>query len=46
MTKKPPDEDQIKRRLDEVMSLIPCPIAGCWGLHGATTAFYDDEGGA
>ena len=44
MTKKPPDEDRIKRRLDEVMSLIPCPVAGCWGLHGANTAFYYDEG--
>ena len=44
MTKKPPDEDKIKRRLDEVMSLIPCPVAGCWGLHGAHTVFYYDEG--
>ena len=43
MTKKEPDEDKIKARLDEVMSLIPCPIAGCWGLHGAHTAFYYDE---
>lgn len=23
-----PDEDKIKRRLDEVMSMIPCPVAG------------------
>jgi hypothetical protein len=44
MTKKPPDEERIKRRLEEVLSLIPCPIAGCWGLHGANTAFYYDEG--
>ena len=32
-----------RRRLEEVMAMIPCPVAGCWGLHGAETAFYFDE---
>lgn len=29
----------IKQRLEEVLSLIPCPVAGCWFLHGAEVAF-------
>ena len=44
MARHVPDEAKIKRRLDEVLSLIPCPVAGCWGLHGADTTFYYDEG--
>ena len=36
--------DQIQLRLEEVLLLIPCPIAGCWGLHGAKMAYYYDEG--
>jgi len=35
--------EQIQRRLEEVFLLIPCPITGCWGLHGASTAYYFDE---
>ena len=33
----------IQRRLEEVLSLIPCPVSGCWFLHGAETAFYYDR---
>ncbi|MFI5458177.1 MAG: hypothetical protein ACHRXM_22305 [Isosphaerales bacterium] len=35
--------EQIRLRLEEVFLLIPCPISGCWGLHGASTAYYFDE---
>ena len=24
------------------MSMIPCPVAGCWGLHGAQSTYYYD----
>lgn len=34
---------KIKRRLEEVMGMIPCPIAGCWSLHGAETNYYFDR---
>jgi hypothetical protein len=35
--------DQIQRRLEEVMSLLPCPMSGCWGLHGAESSYYYDS---
>jgi hypothetical protein len=35
--------DKIKRRLEEVMSLLPCPVLGCWGLHGAETSYFYDS---
>ncbi len=35
--------DQIQRRLEEIMALIPCPVAGCWFVHGAETAYSYDE---
>jgi hypothetical protein len=35
--------EQIQHRLEEVMNLIPCPISGCWGLHGAETSYYYDS---
>ena len=35
--------EQIQLRLEEVLLMIPCPSAGCWGLHGAKTAYYYDE---
>jgi len=35
--------EQIRLRLEEVFLLIPCPISGCWGLHGATTTYSFDE---
>jgi hypothetical protein len=36
--------DKIQRRLEEVMSLLPCPVSGWWGLHGAeTTCYYDTD---
>ena len=34
---------KIKRRLEEVMEMIPCPITGCWSLYGAETAYYFDR---
>jgi hypothetical protein len=34
--------DKIQRRLEEVMSLLPCPVSGCWGLHGAESTYYYD----
>ncbi len=37
---------KIQRRLEEVLSLLPCPVSGCWGLHGAeTSSFYDPDCG-
>jgi hypothetical protein len=35
--------EQIESRLEEVMSLLPCPISGCWFVHGAQTAYYYDD---
>ena len=34
--------DKIQRRLEEVMSMLPCHVSGCWGLHGAETSYYHD----
>jgi hypothetical protein len=34
--------NKIQRRLEEVASLLPCPVSGCWFLHGAETAYYHD----
>jgi hypothetical protein len=39
-----PMSEQIQLRLEEVLLLIPCPVAGCWGMHGAKTAYFYDEG--
>jgi hypothetical protein len=36
--------DQIQLRLEEVLLLLPCPVSGCWGMHGAKTAYYYAEG--
>jgi hypothetical protein len=36
--------EQIQLRLEEVLLLMPCPVSGCWGLHGAKTTYYYDEG--
>jgi hypothetical protein len=36
--------NKFQRRLEEVMSLIPCPVSGCWCLHGAETSYYYDQG--
>jgi hypothetical protein len=37
-------DPQISDRLHDVMMMIMCPVAGCWGLHGAeTTIYYDDD---
>jgi hypothetical protein len=35
--------EQIQRRLDEIMALIPCPVSGCWFVHGAESAYFYDE---
>lgn len=35
--------DQIQRRLEEVLALIPCPVSGCWFIKGAETAYYYDD---
>jgi hypothetical protein len=35
--------EQIRRRLDEIMALIPCPVSGCWFVHGAESAYFYDE---
>jgi hypothetical protein len=29
------DDPKITARLNEVMNSIPCPVAGCWPMHGA-----------
>ena len=36
--------EQIQLRLEEVLLLMPCPVAGCWGTHGAKTTYFYDEG--
>jgi hypothetical protein len=36
--------EHIRLRLEEVLLLIPCPVAGCWGTRGAKTSYYYDEG--
>jgi len=35
--------NKFQRRLEEVPSLLPCPVSGCWSLHGAETAYYHDS---
>ena len=35
--------NKYRRRLEEVMALLPCPVSGCWGLHGAETSYYYDK---
>src|SRR5262249_53448994 len=43
---RPAMRNKIQRRLEEVVSLLPCPVSGGWGLHGAETSyFYDPNGG-
>jgi len=34
--------NKFQGRLEEVMSLLPCPMSGCWFLHGAETSYYYD----
>ncbi len=45
MNEEQPDEDdpRIRQRLDDVLSSIMCPIAGCWPIHGAESALYFDN---
>ena len=35
--------EQIQERLVKVFNLIPCPIVGCWSLHGAEIVYYYDK---
>jgi hypothetical protein len=35
--------NKIQRRLEEVVSLLPCPVSGCWGLHGPETSYFYDS---
>ena len=37
------DDPRISERLHDVLTLIMCPIAGCWSLHGAETVIYYDD---
>ena len=37
------DDDRISSRLKDVMASILCPVAGCWGLHGAHSECYYDQ---
>ena len=36
-------DDKISSRLNDVMASIICPVAGCWGLHGAHSECYYDH---
>ncbi len=41
------DDPRISDRLHDVLTMIMCPIAGCWSLHGAETViYYDDDADA
>ena len=35
--------EQIRCHLEEVLAMIPCPVSGCWFVHGAETASYYDD---
>jgi hypothetical protein len=37
------DDPRISERLHDVLTMIMCPIAGCWSLHGAETMIYHDD---
>jgi hypothetical protein len=42
-----PDDPRISDRLHDVLTMIMCPVAGCWSLHGAETViYYDNEADA
>ena len=36
--------NKYRRRLEEVMSLLPCPVSGCWFVNGAETSYYYHPG--
>src|SRR6185437_14046443 len=38
-----PMSNKYRRRLEEVMALLPCPVSGCWFVNGAETSYYYDE---
>jgi len=41
------NDPRIGDRLHDVLTMIMCPIAGCWSLHGAETlVYYDDDADA
>ena len=37
------EDDKISMRLNDVMKSIPCPVAGCWPMHGAHFEYYYDD---
>jgi len=37
------DDPRISERLHAALTMIMCPIAGCWSLHGAETVIYYDK---
>jgi hypothetical protein len=37
------EDDKISMRLNDVMNSIPCPVAGCWPMHGAHSEYYYDD---
>ncbi len=38
------EQANIQQRLEEVLQLVPCPVSGCWGLHGCHYEYFYDEG--
>ena len=36
------EDSKIETRLADVLNSIPCPVAGCWPLHGGHTEYYFD----
>jgi hypothetical protein len=37
------EDEKISTRLNDVMNLIPCPVAGCWPMHGAHSEYFYDH---
>ena len=38
------EQAKIQERLEEVFQSIPCPVSGCWPMHGCRHEYYYDEG--
>ncbi len=36
------DETFTRGRLEEILNLVLCPVAGCWSLHGGHSKYYYD----
>ena len=39
----PPEESTIKARLEEVLQVVLCPMAGCWPIHGCHFAYFHQD---